>query len=255
MTKSTNSKIGLIYQPCGLGDILFLQKLAHHIKHLGYEVYWPVVSEFEWLNEYIPDFNFVSWDDKEHKLTGPPLPNHVNFPCKEHYLSEKQTEITDELFYFQGFVPTNQIMAGKYDTLGLDWKDWRDHIKFNRNKEKEDKLFYEVLGLQDGEEYVFVNRTFATRPNVMYDERIPIDESFHQCKVVELNILPEYSIFDWCKVLEKSKGIYSIETSLNYVLESPYMFDTIKSKLLHLWHRTGDWSTVKPLHSLPWNYH
>jgi hypothetical protein len=28
-------KIGLIYQPCGLGDILFLQKLAHHIKDQG----------------------------------------------------------------------------------------------------------------------------------------------------------------------------------------------------------------------------
>lgn len=40
MTKSSNSKIGLIYQPCGLGDILFLQKLAHYIKGLGYEVYW-----------------------------------------------------------------------------------------------------------------------------------------------------------------------------------------------------------------------
>jgi hypothetical protein len=32
-------KTGLIYQPCGLGDILFLQKLAYHIKNLGYEVY------------------------------------------------------------------------------------------------------------------------------------------------------------------------------------------------------------------------
>jgi hypothetical protein len=42
-------KTGLIYQPCGLGDILFLQKLAHHIKDQGYEVYWPVVYEFEWF--------------------------------------------------------------------------------------------------------------------------------------------------------------------------------------------------------------
>ena len=46
-----------------------------------------------------------------------------------------------------------------------------------------------------------------------------------------------------------------IETSLNYVLESPHLFDTVKDKALHLWHRTGDWSVVKPLHNLPWIYH
>ena len=45
-------KTGLIYQPCGLGDILFLQKVAYYMKGLGYEVWWPVIYEFEWLNDY-----------------------------------------------------------------------------------------------------------------------------------------------------------------------------------------------------------
>ena len=48
-------KVGLIYVPCGLGDILFSQKIAHHIKSLGYEVYWPVLPQFNWLNDYIKD--------------------------------------------------------------------------------------------------------------------------------------------------------------------------------------------------------
>ena len=48
---------------------------------------------------------------------------------------------------------------------------------------------------------------------------------------------------------------YTDSNVSSYILESPAMFDTIKDKELHLWHRTGDWSTVKPLHSLPWNYH
>jgi hypothetical protein len=255
MTKSTNSKIGLIYQPCGLGDILFLQKLAHHIKHLGYEVYWPVVSEFEWLNEYIPDFNFVSWDDKEHKLTGPPLPNHVNFPCKEHYLSEKQTEITDELFYFQGFIPISPVMAGKYDSIGLDWNNWRDYIKWNRNIEKENKLFYEVLGLQDGEEYVFVNRTFATRPYLHFFETIPNTPEYYGCKVIELSIIEGYSMFDWFKVFYYAKEIHMIETSLNYFLETPELYDIISKKKLSLYHRPWvSWSEVDYLFNLPWKY-
>ena len=207
-------KIGLIYQPCGLGDILFLQKVAYHIKDLGYEVYWPVVHELAWLNDYIPDFNFVSWGDTETKLTGPPLPDSVKFPFKEQYLQEKQTEITDELYYFQGFIPGDPIMAGKYNQIDLDWSDWRDYVRFNRNKEKENSLFYDVLGLKDEDEYVFVNRTFATRPHLMFYEPISNSPDHYNCNVVEMSIVPGYSLFDWFKVFAQAKKIHMIEIIL-----------------------------------------
>jgi len=247
--------IGLIYQPCGLGDILFLQKVAHLMKDDGYEVWWPVVHELKWLSDYIPDFNWVSWDDDNEKISGPPLPESCQFPYKEKYIHGAPSEIKDNLFFFQGFGDYHPVMSGKYDHVGVDWKDWASYIKFKRNKDKEDKLFYEVLGLQDGEEYVFVNRTFATRPNVMYDERIPIDESFHQCKVVELNILPEYSIFDWCKVFCNADKIYTMDTSLVILFEAPEIYDIISKKKLTLYHRPwGSWSEVDYLLNLPWKY-
>jgi len=249
------TKIGLIYQPCGLGDILFLQKVAHDMKDKGYQVYWPVVHELAWLNDYIPDFNFVSWGDTETKLTGPPLPDSVEFPFKEQYLQEKQTEITDELYYFQGFYPCNPVMAGKYDQIGLDWNDWRDYIKFNRNKEKEDRLFYDVLGLKDGEEYVLVNRIFSTRPHPMLYESIPNSPNYYGCKVVEMNVIPEYSLFDWFKVFANARDIQMIETATNYFLESPELYDIISKKKLSLYHRPwGSWSDVNYLFNLPWEY-
>lgn len=247
-------KIGMIYQPCGLGDILFLQKLAHHMKDQGYEVQWPVVCEFEWLNQYIPDFNFVSWGDTEVKLTRPPLPDHVVFPGKEHYSPDKQTEITDEMFYFQGFGNHQPCMAGKYNSIGMDWGDYRNYIKFTRNKEKEDYLFYDVLGLRDDETFVFVNKTYCTRPHVMSFPRISSNPEDYGCKVVELQILEGFSMFDWCKVLEKCAGINMIETSLNYLLESPALFDTVKNKQLYLHHRYGSFHEVDYLFNLPWNY-
>ena len=89
-------KTGLIYQPCGLGDILFLQKLAYHIESQGYQVWWPVVHEFKWLSEYIPNFNWVSWGDDEAPITGPPLPDSCQLPFKNKYISGAPTEITDE---------------------------------------------------------------------------------------------------------------------------------------------------------------
>jgi hypothetical protein len=74
-------KTGLIYQPCGLGDILFLQKAAHYMQEeLDYKVYWPVIHEFKWLSDYIPYFEFVSWGDDDQKITGPPLPESCQFP-------------------------------------------------------------------------------------------------------------------------------------------------------------------------------
>lgn len=248
-------KIGLIYQPCGLGDILFLQKVAHLMKEDGYEVWWPVVHELKWLSNYIPDFNWVSWDDDNEKISGPPLPESCQFPYKEKYIHGAPSEIKDNLFFFQGFGDYHPVMSGKYDHISVDWKDWASYIKFKRNKDKEDKLFYDVLGLKDGEEYVFVNRTFATRPHVMYDERIPIDESFHQCKVVELNILPEYSIFDWCKVFCNADKIYTMDTSLVILFESPEIYDIIKQKALVMYHRPwGSWSELNYLFNLPWKY-
>lgn len=61
--------------------IFYFFKNSHIISKIGgYEVYWPVVCELKWLSEYIPDFNFVSWDDTEVKLTRPPLSDRVQFP-------------------------------------------------------------------------------------------------------------------------------------------------------------------------------
>ena len=254
MTKSTD-KVGLIYQPCGLGDILFLQKLAYHIKNLGYEVYWPVVHELKWLGDYIPDFNFVSWDDDESPITGPPLPDSCQFPCKENYIQDAPTSITDHLYFFQGFGNHQPIMAGKYDSISLDWGDWRDYVKFTRNKEKEDRLFYDVLGLKDGEEYVLVNRTFATRPHLMYHEAIPNSPEYYGCKVVEMSVMPGYTLFDWFKVFANARDIQMIETATNYFLESPELYDIISKKNLSLYHRPwGSWSEGDYLFNLPWKY-
>lgn len=248
-------KVGLIYQPSGLGDILFIQKIAHLMKNMGYNVYWPVVSEFAWLNDYIPQFNFISWQDEENPLSCPPLPEAVNFPFKKLYSPQLNSFKAEELIFFQGFVNRSPIMSSKYDSVGVDYRDWSKYIIFNRNKEKEKKLFYEVLGLLDGEEYVFVNRLFCTRPRIMYYPKIPVDFEYYGCKVVEMSIIPGYSLFDWCMVIERASKINMIETSLNYLLESPALFDNVKHKPLRLHHRTGSFKEVDYLFTLPWEYY
>lgn len=252
-------KTGIVYQPCGLGDILFLQKVAHHIKDNGYDVYWPVISEFNWLNDYIPDFNFI-FEDQFIPHQGLIISDKTDFPNKELYSTKTQSIITENLFFFQGFLICDPIMSGKYDSIGLDWEDWRDYIKFNRNIEKENSLYYDVLGLTDNEEYVFVNRNFCTRPNPSIYYNIPVNENYYGCKVIEMNTIPGYSLFDWCKVLENCKEINMIATSFNFLLESPELFGNVKNKKLTLHHRCSTnsnsdyWNDVKYLFKLPWKY-
>ena len=246
-------KDALIFLPGGLGDILFMQKLAHLFMEDGYKLTWPIFHEFKWLADYIPKINWIVLENWE---IGKPLPD-IDFPGKQFYSNITPTFQTENFLYYNGHgnEEYGPEMQRKYNVVSADWKDWKDYVLFNRNIEKENELYYNVLKLKDDEEFVYVNRHWQTRPTKQIYYGISNDSETYGCKVIEHQILDGFSIFDWCKVLEKAKALYMIETSLNYILESPTMFDTIKDKELHLWHRTGDWSTVKPLHSLPWNYH
>lgn len=246
-------KDALIFLPGGLGDILFMQKLSHLFTEDGYKVTWPIFHEFRSIVDYIPHVNWVVLENWE---VGKSLPN-VDFPGKEFYSNKTPIFQTENFLYYNGHGNDEYgpEMQRKYNVVSAIWEDWRDYVLFNRNVEKENELFYNVLGLSDNEEFVYVNRHWQTRPNKEVFNGITNDSEVYGCRVVNHQIIEGFSIFDWCKVLENAKGIYMIETSLNYILESPQLFDSVKNKSLHLWHRTGDWSVVKPLHKLPWIYH
>ena len=38
-------------------------------------------------------------------------------------------------------------------------------------------------------------------------------------KVIEMNLLEGYTVFDWCKVIENANEISIVDTSLNYIIE------------------------------------
>lgn len=245
-------KIALFYQPCGLGDILFLLKAAKYFKEKGYEIWWPVVHELFWLNEYIDYVNFVSWGDENNLLKRPPLPDHVEFPYKEKYLHDAKTEITNDFVFFQGFINERPIMEAKYRSIGMSSDGWRKEILYNPDEQKEKELFFDVLGLKENEEYTIVNNRYQTRPFPKYNEQVPMN---HEGKVVKLDPIDGYSMFDWRLVILNAKKIFMIETAWNYFLESPYLIDSVNKKELHLYSRHRHYHEVQYLFTLPWNYH
>lgn len=191
-----------IYQPVGLGDILFCQKIAHKLIEYGYTVYWPM-SKYYWISDYI----------KKDKL----IWSHPKQPS--------------ESLVLQHSIETNHpydLMTCKYDMIGktlphinynlhsINWNDWSNYLLINRNIEKENHLFYNVLGLKDGDEYIFTNKMYGVgQYNTNVGNNI-IDKSI---KVIELGFINGFTLFDWSKVLENASEIHTVDTSINYLIE------------------------------------
>ena len=196
----------LIKQPAGIGDIFFCQKIARYMMHHGYDVIWPVLPSISWIKDYIKDIDFPTVEDE--------------FPMKEiydqgaGYAIEKNgafiSTATADMTHNDG-----KIMTSKYSMLGMDCEGWQDCFLFERNLDKENDLYYNILGLKDDSEYVFVSNLYNTE---VRDSKFISHEQF-DIPVVELRVVDGFTIFDWSKVLEKAKKIYTVNTAINYLID------------------------------------
>lgn len=197
-------KVCLIKQPAGIGDVFYLQKFAKLIKSAGYEIVWPLQEQILWIADYISGINFVSINSE--------------FIGKEVYDSNQFAIENDNFLYLSpdGFqIYGKRVMESKYLLINQDDSDWYDYFEFNRNVSKENELYYNVLGLTDDSEYVFLNK-YANTNNVRFNG---LDNIEFDLPVVELSIKEGFTLFDWCKVFENAQEIHTVHTSLNYVID------------------------------------
>ena len=218
----------LIKQPAGLGDIFFTQKIAEVFIYNEYEVYWPVKSTISWINDYLINSNKVHYVDESY------------FTLPKNY-----TVVTlDGAHNTTGGL----VMPSKYQILDIEWTDWLEYFNFKRNKEKEEQLYYDILKLKDNESYTFINRYYGTPPyHLTYNIETDPNE-----KIVNLEMLEGFTIFDWCKIIENASKISIIDTSLNYIIEKI----DIKTDNLTCYCRQGEYTynQISPLFKNPWKY-
>ena len=200
------SKICLIRQPAGIGDIFFTQKIAKDLISKGYEVWWPVIQQFEFIKNYIKvdGLKFVTENE--------------NFPHKNIYLEghSKPIQIADDSIYlpiqhFDRHFPDISVMQAKYKMVNTDSSDCLDYFEFERNLEREQKLI-DHYGVQD-KEFVFVNRMFGSPPHSK-----PCPHMGEYENSVEMEYLGWDNLFDWIGLLLKAKHIYTVETSILYII-------------------------------------
>lgn len=241
----------LVRQPAGIGDIFFCQYIAnyfarlHNARMIGdAHIVWPVKPEFL----YVKDYLINRWCIPTSYVS-----TEADFPYKELYnSSEKKIIKTKELTFLplHGHdLVDDSVMKSKYKFVELDWSYWREDFAFVRNSKKERELFYDYLKIKDDEPFVFVNNKFASPPDVLIK---PFSIHCDGMRQVELQILPEFTIFDWCMVLERATHIITVETSLNYLID---VLNIKASKLMMLskW-SPADFHHIDSLFNRPWTY-
>lgn len=199
----------LIRQPAGIGDIFFTQKIAYALhKEYKCDIIWPVIPEFQWIKEYIkPSFiNFVNIESN--------FPYQDAFNNDVPYVFEWKDCLVVPLQRADWAI-SGSVMDAKYKLVGLDFEDWADYFFFERNIEKENKLFYEILGLRDDDMYSFISKNYGSPPN---HAEMNIDSN-KSIKRIEMQFIDGYSIFDWCKVIENATEIKTVDSSINFIID------------------------------------
>ena len=208
----------VILQHFGLGDLFFIEPIYRHYDTLGYQVIAPVDDESIWIKDYIPYVAFKRKSQFKYSYETVEQPNdgRLHVPLRfAHPLYRGY-----ELHY--GDDKTNW-MRDKYLFLGLDEELWRT-MKLERKDDKETELFNQ-LGITG--EYNFINEYFGGS-----FERVEIKPK-NGLQNIYLKKVPGFTLLDWRKVIESAANIYTVETSILWVIEA---MDTA-AKELHLYPR------------------
>ena len=234
----------LINQPAGLGDIIFCQKIVDVLINNGYEVIWPVGDEYcSTVNKHMRKDNllFPHVDD--------------NFPLKQHYNSGTivpyrmpNGDTYLPLRYADLSYPGQSALKAKFKIMGIDHLQWQHHFRFYRDVEKEERLFYDALKLKDDTQYAFVNMWYGSPPGQV-KKNTDIDTDL---LTVEMSIKEDYSVFDWCKVIEQASELYCVDTSLFYIIEQLQL----KASKFEAYSKfsPSNYMHIDGLFAKPWNY-
>ena len=195
----------LINQFFGLGDIIFVQGIVENLRKER-EVVFPVAEEYAWVAEHL---------DRENVTFVPKSTVKVNYNSPhqtEDYLPLRfATQIVHGLGPYD-YSHDYTVMEDKYTLAGIDICTWKD-FEIKRNKDREAALLHE-LGIE-GTGYCLVNGNFGSASVGKGFREIEVDHP----KIVNLEVLGDYSMFDWIAVIERCDMVHSVDTSLIWLVD------------------------------------
>jgi hypothetical protein len=200
-------KTCLIYQPLGLGDIIWLMPIVDVLINDDYEVYYPVDDRYyDIVSQYIKKQNLFWVKESD------------EFPLKKYYGYVNVVDESDKLYlpfrYADRYFPNCSIMISKYYFMSIPIRDWRKSFELTRNYEREHKLIetYDLKG-----DYILVNKSFGTEYqnrelNILTDKKVYFMD-------IELDKKNGFHLFDWIGALENASEVHTVETSLCFLVD------------------------------------
>jgi hypothetical protein len=200
-------KTCLIYQPVGLGDILWIQKIVDVIIDDGYQVFFPVEDVY---------FDMVSTSITKTNLFWVRVSDE--FPLKKFFGTSSVHQTENELYlpisFADRYFPQCSVMLSKYYFLDVALSDYRKHFEITRNYGREKKLI-DTYALKN--EFVLVNKSFGTNPRQReFDYKS--DKLTHVMNIDE-DKKNGFNLFDWIGAIEQASEIHTVETSLCYLVD------------------------------------
>lgn len=201
------NKSCLIYQPLGLGDIIWILPIVDTIIESGYTVYYPVGDVYyDMVSTYIEKENLIWVKESD------------DFPLKQYYgqfnVIENETQLYLPIRYADRYFPNCSTMIAKYYFLSIPIGDWRKSFNLNRNLEREQKLV-ETYGLTG--DYIIVNKSFGTEHQDR-ELNISSNKKVHYMNIEE-DKKNKFNLFDWILALEKASEVHTVETSLCFLVD------------------------------------
>lgn len=235
-----------INQPCGLGDIFFCQKIAYLLtENSKNKVIWPINDNLLYIKDYIKNNTNIIF-----------IPLSSDFKFKEYFnefISDALQDDSGDIYLpikNSNFKLSGPNMMSKYKFINGTIENWKDYFNFERNIEKENNLYYNILNLTDESIYNVINKQYGTLPNIAIKNEVQSDNSF-----ININIEPlsNISVFDWCKVLENAQNIFTVDTCFMFIIEKLKFKYNIN---LNVWsrHTPTNFEDVVNLFSKNWNF-
>jgi hypothetical protein len=189
-------------QTFGIGDILYCMPIFDELIKQGHKILWGVEPQFLSIAKHFPNVTFVDRSVL-----------NLDYRRNDEYFIGNMKVIplrfTDSILN----VPYNLCMQSKYLYFGKEFNEWRK-LKWVRDYDNEEKLFFDVLKLTNFESYNFINRTF--RMNNSGYAKIAVDNGLRN---IEMQNIEGFSLLDWAMVIENATHIHTVSTSTFYVME------------------------------------
>jgi hypothetical protein len=191
----------VINQFMGLGDILFIIPICDYFYNLGHNIIFPINEEFLNIQKNFKHIQFVNKNNY-----------HIDYESNEIVEYEDYTILP---LRFSNNILNNgnpeTCMSDKYQFLNLPLDIWKN-LKWERDFEKENELYYDVLGLKDGEEYNLINTSFSMDKNINLNLN-------NGLKNINMKILKDFNLLDWYKVITNASSIHTVGTSIIFIIE------------------------------------